>query len=272
MPRDLCPKCNSTTALGDARCFKCGFRQKVWSSMRHMDRSYNSTDLPDNIVFTPHNFHLEAIEWLAKAHIYNDIIIFMGIGYCPEIHKVFIPAYNDKAELQFYQLRSLDKGADKKYKYLTYGSSSRYTIHYKDHPSASSVVFVEDHLSAIRLRNHMNVVALSGTSLQQYITLQLVQQYSDFIFWLDPDEAGKKATFKNITRIKNAAELTNRRILMCGGDEFIYSFGYINYDKIREDPKRYTDSQIATILTTEVIPCQTIYKPHSQKSMIKQRD
>ncbi len=249
MSRDSCPSCNSSTGLGEYRCFKCGYI----NGYRCKPINYHIPDvkqmvLPEGLVFNPHNFHPEAIEWLAKAYIYNDVIIEQGIGYAPQEHKVFIPAYDSANALRFYQLRALSQD---EIKYLTYGKMD-YLIHYNGHSRHDILVIVEDHLSAIRLRKYCNVVALSGTSLRFANCEQLVTQYTNYILWLDPDEPGQDATKKNIDNLQRFATRRVIKDAFCGRQEKDYTFSRIDNRVILKDPKHYSDWEIVNIINREV--------------------
>jgi hypothetical protein len=212
--------------------------------------------MPDDVIYNPHNFHPDAIAWLAKAYIFNSTIIEQGIGYCPEIHKVFMPAYSPDGVLQFYQLRALDPGVLDQYKYLTYGKSSAYLIMYEDWTSSNKVIIVEDHLSAIRLRKFGNVCSLSGTFLSHPSCQRLVDKFRTFIFWLDPDAPGRAAMLKNLMRLQQYADKYSIKCLFTSGVDPDYSFYHINYAKITQDPKYFRDCDIAEILNDEVILCE----------------
>ncbi len=265
--RELCPKCNSSTALGDIRCFKCGYRQQRFVSYdKNYDLKSIELPIPEGIIYNPNNFHSEAIEWLTKAYIFNNMIIEQGIGYCSHEHKVFIPAYSSEGELKFYQLRTLDPDIVSKCKYLTYGKSSEYLIKYSDHKKSNKIVIVEDHLSAIRIRKFSNVCALSGTFLSSENCNALLQQYRVFIFWLDPDQPGRQALIKNFKRLKQHANNITVKCLFIGGLEPKYSFYNVNYDKITEDPKYFRDSEISKIINNEVILCGTLVETCAKES------
>ncbi len=254
--RGICPCCNSHSALGEVRCFKCGFRQFKFTSglLYTIPPEDSELSIPEGLVFNPHQFHPDAIAWLSQAHIFNDVIVKQGIAYSPLDHKVFIPAYDKHTTLRFYELRALDPKVADKYKYLTYGKSSQYMIKYIDHIS-DSVVIVEDHLSAIRLRKYANVVSLSGTHLSFDRAEFLCSEYSHFIFWLDSDIPGVKAFFKCMDTLKKEAIKRLSRRYFQGLDVPTYSFSHIDYVTIKQDPKKYRDSEIIDILRDRGILC-----------------
>ena len=80
--------------------------------------------------------------------------------------------------------------------------------------------------------------------------------YSRFIFWLDPDEPGRQAFYKNLKRLKwhcNKEEITS---LYTSNNRKKYRFFRVDYDKITEDPKSILDSRIKNILNKELIQCE----------------
>lgn len=251
MSREACPKCSSSTALGSYKCFKCGYTMQSHSTQQYTAPRSSILPIPEGLILNPHRFHSDAIAWLARAHIYNATIVAQGIGYCPSTHKVFIPAYDRGGDLRFYQLRALDTKVAEQYKYITYGKSSEYLIHYEDHKTHDLLVLVEDHLSAIRLRKYANVVCLSGTHLKSVYISGMLERYTKYILWLDPDEAGLSAMQKTIKSLKYYANLHNRKLLFSGQEEVLYSFYCVNYDKIKEDPKKLTNTRISDIITNK---------------------
>ncbi len=262
MSRDLCPKCHSHTALGDNKCFKCGYIVRRFTSYGFKDNFGLHNDIklqmPEEILFNPNQFHTDALDWLAKAHIYNQTIVRQGIGYTPIDHKVFIPAYDALDKLQFYQLRALDPKVFDKCKYLTYGKSSEFLIHYRDHSSSQKVVIVEDHLSAIRLRDYSNAIALSGTSLQNNNVQSILETYNHIIFWLDSDRPGKEALNKLYKQMKYFENKLTIKRMFKGVDCHNPMYNYVNYDIIKEDPKCFLGCQIVNILHNEVLSCEKL--------------
>jgi hypothetical protein len=258
--RAVCPKCGSMSALGDYHCFKCSYTPHNYQyNPLYVGEAIKEKEIltiRDDLILKPQQFPPKALEWLYKSCIYDNIIIKQKIGYCTDINRVFIPAFDIFNTIHFYQLRSLDHSLGNTIRYITKGRSSDYLIHYQDHNQSNTVIICEDHLSAIRLRQHDNVVALSGTSLSHTNCRDLAQMYSRFIFWLDPDEPGRQAFYKNLKRLKwhcNKEEITS---LYTSNNRKKYRFFRVDYDKITEDPKSILDSRIKNILNKELIQCE----------------
>ena len=258
MARDICPKCSSFTALGEYRCFKCGYITGIAThNYRHLffAATYDKElSLPDNLLLNPSNFHVDALKWLYESHISNKIIIDQHIGYCPDVHQVFIPAINNDNQVMFYQMRILNY-KDDKYKYLTVGSSKNYLIHYEDCPESNQVVIVEDHLSAIRVRKHSNVVALSGTSLSYTHCKELCKRYSAFVFWLDSDQPGIDGMYKNLDRLRKISAQQEVNSMFLYDEVYTPTFRHVVYTQVELDPKEYVDEEIKEVLTEKVREC-----------------
>jgi hypothetical protein len=207
--------------------------------------------LRDDLVLSPSKFSPAALTWLYKSCIYDKTIVKQRIGYCTTINKVLIPAFCDK-ELMFYQLRSLAEGD--KLKYITYGKMMDWPLHYFDHDEVDKVVIVEDHISAIRLRPHYNVLSLNGTNLNFKQLQILCRYYNNFVFWLDPDAPGQKATYKCFDKLQSYYDKHVTNQLFLGNSYTRSSFKRINSGTITEDPKWYLDCEIQNIVENEAVP------------------
>lgn len=258
--RSDCPACGSSTALGEVHCFKCGYINTLYRMTPGFfgDQETRSQviKLRDDIILRPAQFTPAALMWLYQACIYDPIIVSQKIAYCKDINKVLIPAFSEKDELMFYQLRKLDSEKDGD-KYISYGKMSSYTINYNDHDE-NLLLIVEDHLSAIRLRKHFNVCALSGTSINWATCLQIVKRYTNIVFWLDPDQPGREAMYKLFSKLKYHSNKHATKLMFMGSligtVNHDYDFRRINPNTVIKDPKFYLDHEIKNIVKQEVIP------------------
>jgi len=254
--RSICPSCSSSTALGDVHCFKCGYVNTQYAATpgffsNGVGSRSKVLQLRDDIVLKPSEFPPEALMWLYKACIYDSVIVQQRIAYCTDVHKVLIPAFNSRDGLMFYQLRKLgdEKDGDK---YTSYGKMSSYTINYHDHEE-NLLLIVEDHLSAIRLRKYFNVCALSGTSLKWDAAVQIVRDYTDVIFWLDPDQPGREAMYKVFNKLKYHSAKHSSKLLFTGNAAPGYNFHRVDYSRAKKDPKFYLDNEIKNIIMHDTV-------------------
>lgn len=254
--RARCPACNSSTALGEVICFKCGYISAYRTTPGYMTdvsiKQFNDVvSLRDNVEMDPKKFPPKALMWLYKASIYDDKIRQHKIAYCRDINKVLVPAFKSDGELAFYQLRSLDDSDPEKY--LTRGKTAAYAISDFNHIESKTVVFVEDRLSAIRIAPFFNVQCLSGTKINYSVLKQLLEDFNHFIFWLDPDQPGREALYKNLQTIRYGAEATNVKRMFLDKEYVKYEFSKVNYDIIKKDPKYYLDHEIKRILSNNIV-------------------
>ncbi len=247
--RNQCPNCASLTALGEIKCFKCGYRHKTNDKTWFNVPSSNDATvvLPETLTFSYNKFHPEAIEWLSKSYIFDRLVDKHHIGYDNAAHAIFLPAIKDN-KIMFYQMRYLYKSAPVKYK--TFGKTSTHTISYNNFANPQ-VVIVEDMLSAIRVGEVANVICLSGTGLTK-TTQQLLAKYDVYIFWLDPDTPGQQATYK----IYNTLNKLNRKdeVKSVYLDRLTASKAYykINHQVVTMDPKHYPQSYIKDVLNIHI--------------------
>jgi hypothetical protein len=256
MSRIQCPNCGSNTGYGEVVCFKCGVRNSEYTVTPGFFINNESRkqilQLRDDIVLSPKRFSPEALRWLYSAGIFDETIVNQKIAYCTEINKVLVPAFDGSNNLMFYQLRRLaDRGDDNKY--TSYGRMSNYTINYNDHDN-DTLVIVEDHLSAIRLRETHNVCALSGTSVNWETCLKIVKYYNNVIFWLDPDQPGREAMYKSFNKLKYHSSKHAAKLMFSGQDAYYYNFTKVDSEEITKDPKFYLTSEIKDIVKNKVLP------------------
>lgn len=113
-------------------------------------------------------------------------------------------------------------------------------------------MIVEDHLSAIRVRRHFNVLCLSGTTLSHKVIHQILDDFSIFIFWLDADEPGQKATYKNLARLKWNSSAYNVECMFLDREITEHQYLKVDHHSVTKDPKKYLDYEIINILTNQV--------------------
>ncbi len=251
--RAECPSCGSSTALGTVHCFKCGRINIQYSMTPGFFTDYEAKTqvlkLRDDLVLKPSQFSPTALHWLYTSCVYDDTIVKQRIGYCTSIDKVLIPAFCEQ-ELMFYQLRSLVEGD--KLKYITYGKMMDWPLHYCDHKYEDKVIIVEDHISAIRLREHYNVLALNGTNINFKHLQYLCRYFNNFVFWLDADAPGQTATYKCARKLQQYYSSCAQQRLFLGTQVANFSFTKVNNTVVTEDPKMYINSTIKSIIENEV--------------------
>ncbi len=259
MSRTICPFCHSSTGFGSNICFKCGVIHTTDGKLTpgfltDAVALREVIKLREDLILDVKKFPARALSWLYKNGIYDDVIQRQRIGYCSEANRVLVPAFDANGVLHFYQMRHIEHELGNEIKYYSKGKLNMFTIHYHDFTN-NTVVIVEDHISAIRLRKHGNVVALSGTKLKNEFCKELARKYSKFIFWLDSDKPGQDGTYSNFIKLKYYCNQESLHSLFKTNICKTYSFNKVKCDIIAKDPKCYLDSEIESILKHEVIEC-----------------
>ena len=143
--------------------------------------------------FDVKKFSLPAKAWLYRYRLTDKQIKDNFIGYDPISDRVVLPIFDDNGLLIFWQARALH-GEQPKY-YSETSVDKPYFLY--EHPTSKVLVVVEDMLSAIRVGEHANALALLGTTLtDESIVALLSKGYTSIVIWLDDDMAGRQATLK----------------------------------------------------------------------------
>ena len=168
------------------------------------------------------------LSWLLEASITPYMARKVGIGYTPKYQRIVLPVYDADNNLVFTQNRAVIKGQQPKY---LNPSVNREAILYFAAPQDadfSTVVVVEDILSAIRVGEFIPTYSLLGTKVS-LIQANLLIQYAHILIWLDPDKAGVDGTKK----LKKLAGLVSQVTVVTSD----------------ADPKNLTNQEIKDILS-----------------------
>lgn len=149
-----------------------------------------------------HDLPVQARTWLYRAHLSDEVIRDLRIGWSPSMQRVIIPVYDDRTgQLIFWQGRDLSgkKGA---LKYINLRIPKRRVYFWrrcKGRPPRRLVV-VEDVLSATRVfgalrGTHTDTVALLGAYIPDDFILDMRSEYPLIILWLDWDKRTKVASW-----------------------------------------------------------------------------
>lgn len=223
--------CGSSDAMAEYsngyHCFSCGRSQPTQVDTRPAIAKKETTDFSEiyNAATGVIN-DAESLVWLKKAHISSELIEKYGIRYSRQLNRTLLPVIMNS------QLIGLEaRSATGLPKYLTYGTKTPYLL-FTNGPG-NPLVIVEDVLSAIRISEYMNCIALRGTHLRKE-TLLLIWQLrpTQIIIWLDSDAPGQKAVQNCKTKLEWAAPCS---VL-----------------STKKDPKCYGEAELYQYLTTEI--------------------
>jgi hypothetical protein len=226
-------------------CFRCGEDGKEFiphegrqlaEILRMRDARFEAAQE----VALPSDFTQElpspAVVWLARGGVTPDLARAYGVGYSKSLHRVILPTYDEKGQLQYMQARALETW--QKPKYLNKrGTGVRGVVSWSKPelmlPSASPVpgicVLTEDALSMFRVGRLQYSASLLGTTLTTERAVALMSAFQTFIVWLDGDKAG----------------MAGQRYAM----KFLRLHGAsVSHVRTERDPKSYSNEEIMEVL------------------------
>jgi len=200
-----------------------------------LDIAGENTVLSEKEISLPYDFTLElpkeAERWLSSSGITDKEALDNMIGYSPYMNRIILPVYQDK-KVVYFQGRALGAISKTNPKYLNLRNTGAKDIYFKinNYSKLTSLVIVEDILSAIKIGRHCNVLALLGSYFPANI-YHILKEYELVFIWLDADKY--TTALKEAKRLKS---ITSSQI------KTIYTV---------KDPKEYSDTVIKTILNLD---------------------
>jgi hypothetical protein len=167
---------------------------------------------------------------LVVRYITKQEVADHGLLYSPSLRRVVLPVY-DSLGLVGYQTRKLfdDDGGGK---YLTFTRRPQdFHMVCDGSERNTTVVIVEDALSAIKCSRYVASAALFGVSLKDSMLARLARRYANYLIFLDDDNA----------QVKMAALKIKRRLTMFGDCAIISGVGC--------DPKECDDDTLKGLIT-----------------------
>lgn len=226
--RSNCVKCGDTrkrfyerdTDTGTvSHCFNCGFSTFVPFKDRtpqelllYLERRKQSVIPSESgyvkqvrlpIDFTE-RIPKKGLQWFYKYGIFDDVISKFKFGYSEQYNRIILPVF-DNEKLVYYQARTLDTPTKNNPKYVNVRQAGAKNVWFKNisHKEDSKLVVVEDILSACKVGQVTNCIALLGSYIPDSFTSVAVE-FDKICLWLDRDkfkEALKYASkFRILTR------------------------------------------------------------------------
>lgn len=204
---EACPRCRErgddsegdnlgVYADGHKYCFKCTYFVPSGKDLNVNDLSeraakleqkepinYDARRLALPSDYSPH-LAVGAMRWLDQYGITNEETKEHRIGWSPVNESLVFPVFDLDNTLIFYQERFFN---NPKRKYKTHGKSEE--VFNIIGPLSSSLVLVEDMLSAIKISRQFEVMPLYGSSISQERIGRLSKLYKHILIWLDNDKA-----------------------------------------------------------------------------------
>lgn len=128
--------------------------------------------------------NVDAKVWVLKYGLDMAAINTAGICWSDKFSSILFPRYLD-GNLVAFQTRKFPAGDGPKY--LSYGDSNSPYDALQGSVVGSTVVLVEDMLSALKVSQIAPACHLGGTSLKEPLMRHLLQSYNKFVIMLDND-------------------------------------------------------------------------------------
>lgn len=189
--------------------------------------------LPKDVMVDMNLWPLVAKEWLIKYGITKEEVKKYGLVWSPSCDRLLVPLYMDGNYIG-WQGRSFapDKKVPRYYTRLDSTNINGNCGQYSSSLGKTSVVLVEDALSAIKCARYTNAIALLGSHPTPEVINWIANRYNDVAIWLDNDnDIVKKQQNKLASLFK---------VLVTGKVKLILT------DK---DPKDYSNQEILCQIT-----------------------
>lgn len=226
-----CPSCNSRDNLGryadgSAYCFGCHYYEPPNGRTDPRDRGTSkSKDFANPPGDCGYEFSSECLNWLEKYGITVQELYERQVCWSPQRQQLVFLFDND-----IWQARNFSPAS--KTKYFTQGNINEHLPVYScasgDCRDSSTVVLVEDCISAIKIARQCDSMPLLGSNINHSKLYRLRHFYDTAVFWLDSDKYAE------------AQKLAQRGKLVGLSTRVIYT---------ELDPKEYDDETISQLLS-----------------------
>lgn len=209
-----CPRCrshgldrsgNNLGVWSDHKyCFSCSYVEGSSKSLNLKDiqnrLKRDNKNKNDYRVALPsdydHYLPDRCLEWLEKYGLTNDEIRANKIGWSEQHERLIFPVWDGAGNLVFFQGRKFSSDGGRHSKYFT-GGRSEDVFHILG-PDDSSIILVEDAVSAIKVARVAQVMPLWGSNIGPERVRRLAMLFKRLVIWLDKD----KAEYSLKTRLK----------------------------------------------------------------------
>lgn len=229
-----CPSCGSRDNLGrysdgSAFCFGCHYTERSTHSPFVGERDGKNETNTDGIRFpedATRDLDARAVDWITSFGLSGRDIVLGGFKWSSSWEQLCIPFYDIDGNLCCIQSKNFNHKRASKAKYYNIGDKSESVTRYGNH--GTTLVLVEDALSALKIGRQTDAMPLLGTSIPRSRLASLKASYEQLIIWLDSDK------WREARAIADAAALLGFKA------KTVFT---------PKDPKTYTDEEIREFLT-----------------------
>lgn len=230
--RSVCHSCHSSDGLAtyvDGQyCFACN-KQFKGSNLFIREIKKRNLEVPsDNVPLYPKHY-----QWLEQYFITREKATELELRFSPSMNRIIFPCPFREGAIDYVNaawMRSIDPAVMPKW--LLAGNKDALFFYRHDyHQPSTALVITEDVISAIRVSEFNDAVALGGTNSSHPRLKYLFRNYSKLLVWLDGDVAGKRGAEK----LRHNNKLLHE----------------IKIIRTKQDPKCYSPAEIEEILCIE---------------------
>ncbi len=204
MSRTQCPKCNANRGLAQYDngewCFSCSYFNPS-KSLVLCDKQLRIEDNLDYVDNLLPIYNYNEYSYLKQYYITKSLCDKHNVKYDQQSQRILFPYYDRYERIAFLWGRSVKQN---QLKWLFKGNKfgSLFYLKQSDKRASRKICVVEDVISAIRVSQYCDVIALGGTNSDNKLLVPLFLQYDEILLWLDGDEAGRKAAQKLRSKLK----------------------------------------------------------------------
>lgn len=226
-----CDDCGSTDALADyethTHCFSCG-KHRTKTGVR-LELSKKQVVVPEGYPEeATDSFSYAAINHLKSFHMNPSQALTLGFRFCwtgEYAKRLIIPVVHNRV-VKTFEAKKVDASTyGPKYK-MPYGATKESCLLTSGY---TTLTIVEDLISALRIKQHSDVLCLRGTRVPNSL-FTYTKKYGTIYVWLDYDLAGHKAR----ERVHEILQWHSGTVVDIETDL---------------DPKCYTDTEIEGVLS-----------------------
>jgi Zn ribbon nucleic-acid-binding protein len=194
-----CSRCGSSDANAiydddSTHCFSCGWhtgtKKLPYEIKSRSDKQH--IDIPDDLSY---DYSSEAITWAAQYHITVEELIKHNVRWSKKKQQlIFLYEEIDGKDIGLVQARNFGPWCQKRY--TNSGDVNRVFPCIKRASAGSSLVIVEDMMSAIKVGRQCSCMPLLGSSLPMNKLMIIYNNYKDVLVWLDHDKYRAGANIK----------------------------------------------------------------------------
>jgi hypothetical protein len=190
-----------------------------------------TASLPWDYTTDTSKFPAAALVWLYKSRLTSQDIRRYGIGYSERLGRVIIPVYGRDGKFHSWQGRYVHDDNVEQPKYINFtGSNKTDGLFLCRRPSreadegargtSKTLFLVEDALSAIRISEFEDALALLGVTLGFGNLTYLLKHYDRFVIFLDDDNPTVKKQGINLLKtLRNHVGFNNVSVVHTNGKD-----------------------------------------------------